>query len=72
MIPVADFRIGAVRVFFRPLVTDGAVADPWISSSQGANRGWCTTVTPSLRKSPSQVVRTAHPTEKRPFAYVRG
>jgi len=73
MTPAADFRIGAARVSLsRPLVTDGAVAGPWISSSQGAIRGQCTTVSPSLLKSPSQVVRTAHPTYKQPFTYVRG
>ena len=72
MTPAADFRIGAARFFSRPLVTDGAVAGPWISSSQGVTRGRCTTIIPSLRKSLSYMVRTAHPTYKQPFTYVRG
>ena len=73
MTPAADFRIGAARVFlYRPLVTDGAVAGPWISFSQGVIRWQCTTVTPSLRKSLSYMVRTAHPTDEQPFTYVRG
>ena len=47
-----------VKVYVRE--KDGAVAGPWISSSQGAIRWQCTTVTPSPRTNPSHCRNPAH------------